>query len=234
MAASGREFSKIPVMNLTRRIRRTASSIRVMGTDSSCTHSIKRSKKLKSRGTMLMSMPAITAMRTASFGESATRSRLYTRDRVADSPKEAVRMAVMAGIDMSMVPLDFSFFDLLIECVHDESVPMTRIDDAVRRILRVKFMTGIFENSRPDAAMKARFDQPAFAEANLAAAQEAITLLKNDNHVLPLARGRKILVTGPTAHSHTVLNSGWSRSWLGGEEDLFPQDKPTLLDGIVN
>lgn len=160
--------------------------------------------------------------------------RLYTRDRVADSPKEAVRMAVMAGIDMSMVPLDFSFFDLLIECVHDGSVPMPRIDDAVRRILRVKFMTGIFENPRPDAAMKTRFDQPAFAEANLAAARESVTLLKNDNHVLPLSRGRKVLVTGPTANLHTVLNSGWSRSWLGEEEELFPKDKPTLLDGIVN
>ena len=160
--------------------------------------------------------------------------RLYTRDRVADSPKEAVRMAVMAGIDMSMVPLDFSFFDLLMQCVEDGSVPMPRIDDAVRRILRVKFMTGIFENPRPDPAIKARFDQPAFAEANLAAAREAITLLKNDYQVLPLARGRKILVTGPTAHLHTVLNGGWSRSWLGQEEELFPKDKPTLLDGIVN
>ena len=160
--------------------------------------------------------------------------RLYTRDRVADSPKEAVRMAVMAGIDMSMVPLDFSFFDLLMQCVEDGSVPMPRIDDAVRRILRVKFMTGIFENPRPDPAIKARFDQPAFAEANLAAAREAITLLKNDNQVLPLARGRKILVTGPTAYLHTVLNGGWSRSWLGQEEELFPKDKPTLLDGIVN
>jgi beta-glucosidase len=95
-------------------------------------------------------------------------------------------------------------------------------------------MTGIFENPRPDPAMKTRFDQPAFAEANLAAARESITLLKNDHHVLPLARGRKILVTGPTAHLHTVLNSGWSRSWLGHEEELFPKDKPTLLDGIVN
>ena len=159
--------------------------------------------------------------------------RLYTRDRVADSPKEAVRMAVMAGIDMSMVPFDFSFFDLLMQCVDDGSVPMPRIDDAVRRILRVKFMTGIFENPRPDPGMKARFDQPAFAEASLAAARESITLLKNENHVLPLARGRKVLVTGPTAHLHTVLNSGWSRSWLGEEEELFPKNKPTLLDGIM-
>ena len=158
--------------------------------------------------------------------------RLHTRDCVADSPKEAVRIAVMAGIDMSMVPLDFSFFDFLLQCVHEESVPMARIDDAVRRILRVKFMTGIFENPRPDPAMKASFDQPAFAEANLAAAREVITLLKNDNQVLPLARGRKILVTGPTANLHTVLTSGWSRSWQGVEEELLPKEKPTLLGGI--
>src|SRR5579864_5495762 len=107
--------------------------------------------------------------------------RLYTRDHVADSPREAVRMAVMAGVDMSMVPMEFSFYDLLLECVKDGSVPMLRIDDAVRRILRVKFLTGIFKNPRPDPEMKARFDQPAFAEANLAAAREAITLLKNRN-----------------------------------------------------
>ncbi|HUJ20595.1 MAG TPA: glycoside hydrolase family 3 N-terminal domain-containing protein [Bryobacteraceae bacterium] len=158
--------------------------------------------------------------------------RLHTRDRVADSPKEAVRMAVMAGLDMSMVPNDFSFYDLLLESVKDGSVPMARIDDAVRRILRVKFMTGIFDNPRPDPAMKARFDQPAFAEANLAAAREAITLLKNRNNVLPLARGRKILVTGPTADRLTVLNGGWSTTWPGDREDLYPKDKLTIRRAI--
>ena len=84
--------------------------------------------------------------------------RLHTRDRLANSPKEAVRIAVMAGIDISMVPLDFTFFDLLLQCVDERSVPMSRIDDAVRRILRVKFMTGIFENPRFDelAAVRAQ------------------------------------------------------------------------------
>jgi beta-glucosidase len=141
-------------------------------------------------------------------------------------------MAVMAGIDMSMVPADFSFFDLLMQCVKDGSVPMTRIDDAVRRILRVKFETGIFENARPDPAMKARFDQPAFAEASLRAAHESITLLKNSRHVLPLTRGRKILVTGPTADLLTVLNSGWSRTWQGDVEDLYPAGKLTIRGAI--
>src|SRR5438552_2168047 len=110
--------------------------------------------------------------------------RLHTRDHVADSPKAAVRMAVMAGLDMSMVPMDYSFHDLLLQGIEDGSVPMSRIDDAVRRILRVKFMAGLFENPRPDPAMQARFHQPEFDAANLEAARESITLLKNSG-VLP-------------------------------------------------
>lgn len=160
--------------------------------------------------------------------------RLYTRDHVADSPKQAVRMAVMAGVDMSMVPLDFTFYELLLECVKDGSVPMMRIDDAVRRILRVKFLTGIFENPRPDPQLKATFDQPAFAEANLATAREAITLLKNHNGILPLSRNRKILVTGPTANLLSALNSGWTITWQGDREDLYPKDKPTILRAVEN
>ena len=158
--------------------------------------------------------------------------RLHTRDMVADSPKEAVRMAVMAGLDMSMVPYDFSFYDLLLECARDKSVPMARIDDAVRRILRVKFRLGLFENPRPDASLKARFNDPEFDRANLQAAREAITLLKNDNGVLPLARGKKILVTGPTANLLSVLNGGWTITWQGDREDLYPADKPTILRAI--
>jgi beta-glucosidase len=158
--------------------------------------------------------------------------RLYTRDHVAESPKEAVRMAVMAGLDMSMVPTDYSFYDLLLQCAQDGSAPMARIDDAVRRILRVKFMTGLFDNPKPDPAMKAKFDQPAFAEANLEAAREAITLLKNSRGVLPLAKNRKILVTGPTADLLSVLNGGWTITWQGDREDLYPKDKPTILRAI--
>jgi beta-glucosidase len=159
---------------------------------------------------------------------------LYTRDHVAATPKDAVRMSVMAGVDMSMVPLDFTFYDLLLENVKDGSVPMSRIDDAVRRILRVKFMTGLFTNARPIAELSARFDQPEFEQANLNAAREAITLLKNDNSVLPLKKGQKILVTGPTANLLSVLNGGWTFTWQGNDESLYPKDKLTILRAIEN
>lgn len=157
--------------------------------------------------------------------------RLYTRDRVAASPKDAVRMAVMAGVDMSMVPMDFSFYDLLLECVKDGSVPMARIDDAVRRILRVKMQTGLFERPRPDAAMKGQFEQAAFHAANLEAAREAVVLLKNDG-VLPLSRGKKVLVTGPNADLLSVMNGGWSLTWQGDKEALYPKDKRTIRRAV--
>ncbi|HBY61533.1 MAG TPA: beta-glucosidase [Solibacterales bacterium] len=158
--------------------------------------------------------------------------RLHTRDKVAATPKEAVRMAVMAGVDMSMVPLDYSFYELLLECAKDGSVPMTRIDDAVRRILRVKFQAGLFERPKGDAKMRAQFERGEFHQANLEAAREAITLLKNAGGVLPLAKGKKILVTGPTADMRSVLNSGWTITWQGDQEHLYPKDKPTILGAI--
>lgn len=157
--------------------------------------------------------------------------RLHTRDHVAATPKDAVRLAVMSGVDMSMVPYDFSFAELLLECVKDGSVPMARIDDAVRRILRVKMQLGLFDRPRPDAAMKAEFDKPEFHEANLQAAREALVLLKNDG-VLPLAKGKKLLVTGPNADLLHVLNGGWSLTWQGNKEELFPKDKPTILKAL--
>lgn len=158
--------------------------------------------------------------------------RLHTRERVAETPKEAVRMAVMAGLDMSMVPMDYSFYHLLLENIKDKSVPMSRIDDAVRRILRVKFMVGLFDRPKPDPALKTEFAKPEFAQANLETAREVITLLKNSDNLLPLARGRKLLVTGPTANLLSVLNSGWTITWQGDREDLYPKDKPTILRAI--
>lgn len=158
--------------------------------------------------------------------------RLHTRDRVATSPKDAVRMAVMAGVDMSMVPLDFSFYDLLLECVKDGSVPLARIDDAVARILKVKFRMALFENPYPDPALKTRFAEPASARQNLATAQEAITMLQNRGGTLPLARTTRVLVTGPTANSLSVMNSGWTISWQGDTETLYPKDKNTVLRAI--
>jgi beta-glucosidase len=157
--------------------------------------------------------------------------RLHTRDHVAATPKEAVRMAVMAGVDMSMVPMDYSFYELLLECVKDGTVPMARIDDAVRRILRVKMQTGLFERPRPDASMKAEFGQAAFHAANLQAAREALVLLKNSG-VLPLTKGKRVLVTGPNADLLSVMNGGWSLTWQGTKEELYPKDKPTIRRAI--
>ncbi len=158
--------------------------------------------------------------------------RLCTRDHVAATPKEAVRMAVMAGVDMSMVPLDFSFYDLLLECARDGSVSVTRIDEAVSRILRVKFQLGLFDKPYPDTTLKAGFASKEFTAANLQAAEESITLLKNVGNILPLSKKMKVLVTGPTATMLSPMNGGWTINWQGDREDLYPKDKPTVLAAI--
>src|SRR5207247_4612123 len=120
---------------------------------------------------------------------------------VAANEKEATRMAVMAGIDMSMVPLDYSFADYLIALVKEGAVPQSRIDEAVRRILKVKFELGLFDNEMPNPALKAKIGLAESRQAALEAARESMTLLKNTGDLLPLAEDREILVTGPTANS---------------------------------
>src|SRR5438067_170213 len=121
--------------------------------------------------------------------------------KVAADEKEATRMAVMAGIDMSMVPQDYSFSDILLQLVKEGKVPMSRINEAVRRILKVKFDLGLFENAMPDPSLKARFATNESRQVAIQAAHESMTLLKNERNVLPLAKNRKVLVTGPTADS---------------------------------
>ena len=143
---------------------------------------------------------------------------LYTRERVASTKKEAVKMAINAGIDMSMVPLDFEFCDELKALVEEGEVPMSRIDDAVSRILRLKFRLGLFDT--PDTMTE---DYPEFAsEEHIAAAYrtavESEILLKNDG-VLPLNKSTRILITGPNANSMRTLNGGWSYTWQGDEAE---------------
>jgi beta-glucosidase len=159
--------------------------------------------------------------------------RLFIRDHVADSPKEAVRQAVMAGIDMSMVPLDYSFYDLLLELVKENAVPEARIDDAVRRILRVKYAVGLFDRPYPDSSLTKGFASAEFTRFNRSVAQESITLLKNAGGLLPLRKNVRVLVTGPTANVLSSLNSGWTITWQGNEESLYPKDKPTILKAIT-
>lgn len=160
--------------------------------------------------------------------------RLFTRDRVADSPKEAVRLAVMAGVDMSMVPQDLSFYELLVELVKENKVPMSRIDEAVSRILYVKMKIGLFENPYPDKTYLSKFATPENTQANLDAAHESIVLLKNDKNILPLKKDKQIFVTGPTSRMLSVLNGGWTITWQGNEESLMQQDKKTVVDAMVS
>ena len=157
---------------------------------------------------------------------------LYQRDRVASSPKEAVYMAVMAGIDMSMVPDDFSFYSYLMELVKEGKIPESRIDESVRRILRVKFALNLFENPYPDLEMKSQVGSPESAQVSLQAAREALTLLKNDRELLPLNKKQKILVTGPNANLRSVLNGGWTYTWQGNEESLYPKTQATILSAL--
>lgn len=158
--------------------------------------------------------------------------KLVTQWRVAADEKEATRLAVMAGIDMSMVPLSYSFSDNLIELVKEKKVPMARIDDAVRRILRVKFDLGLFKNAMPDETLRANFGKPEYAEVSLQAALESIVLLKNSKGALPISKNAKVLVTGPTADSLISLNNGWTYVWQGSEPALYPKDKPTIQRAI--
>lgn len=158
--------------------------------------------------------------------------RLHTRDRVASSPKEAVRMAVMAGVDMSMVPNDFSFYELLLDLVKEGQVPMKRIDEAVSRILRVKFQLGLFENPFPEKELITNIGTEQHTIANLKASQESIILAKNDDDLLPLKKDKTVFVTGPAANMLSPLNGGWTITWQGNEESLYPAEKKTILEAI--
>lgn len=157
---------------------------------------------------------------------------LYTREMVAKDQREAVKMAVMAGVDMSMVPSDYSFYDHLVDLVKTGEVPMSRIDEAVADILRVKFRLGLFEKPYPDKDLKEQFATDASRQVNLQAAREAMTLLKNENDILPLSKSRKVLVTGPCANKLSVLNGGWTITWQGDNEALYPHEKSTILEAI--
>ncbi len=158
--------------------------------------------------------------------------RLFTRHNVAASPREAVVLAINAGIDMSMVPADFSFYDLLIEAVKKGEIPMTRIDDAVRRILVLKYKLGLFDNPYPEPAARFNFGKAEYQTLALEAAHESMTLLKNKNKVLPLSVGTKVLVVGPSAQSISALNGCWSYTWQGKEEEWYPADHKTIFQAI--
>lgn len=155
--------------------------------------------------------------------------RLHTKHKIASTPKEAVRIGVMAGIDMSMVPHDFTFYELLVELVKEGQVPMSRIDEACGRILALKFNTGLFDNAYPEESTNGFFQKPEYKQVALDAARESIVLLKNKNNILPLTKGKKILITGPGADSKSTLSGSWSYTWQGDDEKYYPKETKTIL-----
>lgn len=157
---------------------------------------------------------------------------LLSRDRIALDYKEAVKKAINAGIDMVMEPYNLTFCPTLVELVEEGEVSMERIDDAVRRVLRLKYRLGLFE--RP---YWSRTEYPDFGSAEneaaaKVAADEAITLLKNEENILPLPAGARILVAGPNAHTMRPLNGGWSYSWQGEKVDEFAEQYNTIYEAL--
>jgi len=162
-------------------------------------------------------------------------NKLHDRDKVAKSRKEAIKIAINAGIDMSMIPYDYEeFCDKLLELVNEKSISLSRIDESVRRILKLKFELNLFNN--PNSSYKDYPDFGSEKHAKLAynSASEAITLLKNKNSLLPLKKNLKILVTGPNANSMRSLNGGWTYSWQGEKTEKFAQNHNTIFESISN
>ena len=159
---------------------------------------------------------------------------LCTRDHIVATKKEAVKIAINAGIDMSMVPYEVSFCDYLKELVQEGEVPMSRIDDAVARVLRLKYRLGLFENPYWDIKKYNKFGSEEFACVALQAAEESEVLLKNEGNILPLAKGTKILLAGPNANSMRCLNGGWSYSWQGHLADECAGAYNTIYESLCN
>jgi beta-glucosidase len=142
-------------------------------------------------------------------------------------------------VDISMVPHDFSFFTYLVELVKEGEVAASRIDEAVGRILKLKFRLGLFENAFPEPEAGKLFGKPEYKELALQAARESITLLKNtasgadgEGNVLPLSKDKKVLVTGPGAHSKSTLHGSWSYTWQGDNEYWYPEGTKTIFEAI--
>jgi len=157
---------------------------------------------------------------------------LVTKHHVAPNEKEATRIAILAGVDMSMVPSDYTFSDLLLELVREGKVPVGRIDDSVRRILTLKYQLGLFDDPLRGMDAPTALGTPESRQVSLEAAQESITLLKNENGALPLSKTAHVLVTGPDADSLIPLDNGWSYTWQGDDASIHPKDYSTILQAI--
>ena len=159
---------------------------------------------------------------------------LFSREKVAKDKKDAIRIAVNAGIDMSMDPYSVEFCILLKELVQEGKVKMSRIDDAVRRILRAKYRLGLFENPNTGGKGYEKFGSDEFAKASLKAAEESEVLLKNEGNILPLTKGKKILLTGPNAKQMRCLHGGWSYTWQGSKAEDLSEKYNTIYEALCN
>ena len=159
---------------------------------------------------------------------------LFSREHVAKDKKDAIRIAINAGIDMSMDPYSVEFCILLKELVNEGKVKMSRIDDAVRRILRAKYRLGLFEKPNTGGKGYEKFGSDEFAQASLKAAEESMVLLKNEGNILPLAKGKKILLTGPNANQMRCLHGGWSYTWQGSKAEHLSEKYNTIYEALCN
>ena len=159
---------------------------------------------------------------------------LYTRERVAKDKKDALCIAINAGIDMIMEPYSVDACILMKELVEEGKIPMSRIDDAVSRILRMKERLGLYKHPTQRLKDYPKFGGKEFAQLALDGAVESMVLLKNEGNILPLAKGKKILVTGPNANQMRCLNGGWSYTWQGHRTDEFAQQYNTIYEALCN
>ena len=165
---------------------------------------------------------------------------LFSREKVAKDKKDAIRIAINAGIDMSMDPYSVEFCVLLKELVNEGKVKMSRIDDAVRRILRAKYRLGLFDKPNTGGKGFEKFGSDEFAQQALLAAEESMVLLKNEGNLLPLdgsrfkVQGAKILLTGPNANQMRCLHGGWSYTWQGSKAEDLSEKYNTIYEALCN
>ena len=159
---------------------------------------------------------------------------LYTREMVAKDKKDALRIAINAGIDMIMEPYSCDACGYLIELVKEGKIPMSRIDDACRRVLRMKYRLDLFKNPTQKLKNYPKFGGEEFAKLALEGATESMVLLKNEGNILPLQHGKKILITGPNANQMRCLDGGWSYTWQGHRADEFAGKYNTIYEAFCN
>ena len=159
---------------------------------------------------------------------------LYTREMVAKDKKDALRIAINAGIDMIMEPYSCDACGYLVELVKEGKIPMSRIDDACRRVLRMKYRLDLFKNPTQKLKNYPKFGGEEFAKLALEGATESMVLLKNKGNILPLQHGKKILLTGPNANQMRCLDGGWSYTWQGHRSDEFAGKYNTIYEAFCN